>query len=166
MEPRPATNREEDGAAMSRRPLEPLAGAAPEELSWLTGYWSGRHDTDVTEEVWSPPEGEGLVGTFRWLAGGVVRFYEILTLTAENGTVVLRVKHFDRALSGWEEKDACVAFDLVSHENREAAFLMRDRPAACWLVYRREGEDLAAWFEKEGGGADPSARFRWRRRPL
>ena len=51
-----------------------------------------------------------------------VSFYEIETITEENGTLILRLKHFHANLKGWEEKDETVDFPLVKLEANRALF--------------------------------------------
>ena len=46
-------------------------------------------------------------------ADGEVRFYELETIAEENGTLILRLKHFGPSLTGWEEKDKTIGFGLV-----------------------------------------------------
>lgn len=40
----------------------------------------------------------------------------------ENGSLTLKLKHFDAAMKGWEEKDKFVEFRLVKLEPRAAYF--------------------------------------------
>lgn len=42
-----------------------------------------------------------------------VIFYEIETISEENETIILRLKHFHCDLIGWEEKDKTVDFKLL-----------------------------------------------------
>jgi hypothetical protein len=44
---------------------------------------------------------------------GSVSFYELMTISEVGSTLLLRIKHFDRELRGWEEKDKSVEFKLV-----------------------------------------------------
>ena len=49
-------------------------------------------------------------------------FYELLTLTEKNGSVVLRLKHFNADLTGWEEKATVLEFPLLKITATEAHF--------------------------------------------
>ncbi|MEQ9591093.1 MAG: DUF6265 family protein, partial [Cyclobacteriaceae bacterium] len=42
-----------------------------------------------------------------------VSFYELVTIVEENETLLLRLKHFDKNLHGWETKDETIDFRLV-----------------------------------------------------
>jgi hypothetical protein len=69
-----------------------------------------------SEETWSGPAGGAMVGTYRLLKEGKAVFYEFLLLTEENGSLILKLKHFSPELVAWEEKDKFVDFPLVAIE--------------------------------------------------
>lgn len=54
------------------------------------------------------------MGMYRLVKAGKPVFYELLTLVEEKGSLVLRLKHFNADLTGWEEKDKTIDFPLVS----------------------------------------------------
>ncbi|MGB5295445.1 MAG: DUF6265 family protein, partial [Thermoanaerobaculia bacterium] len=62
-----------------------------------------------------------------------VSFYEIFTITEEGSTALLRLKHFNADLTGWEEKNDTVDFPLVALEEGQAFFE--------GLTYQRQGPD-------------------------
>ncbi len=82
-------------------------------ISWMAGHWKGDAFGGITEEVWTPPLGGSMMCTFKLVMDGSVTFYEIVTITEEGGTLMLRLKHFHSNLKGWEEKDETVDFKLV-----------------------------------------------------
>jgi hypothetical protein len=67
----------------------------------------------VTEETWSAPAGGAMMGMFRMLKGDQVVFYEFLTLVEHEGSLLLKLKHFNADLTGWEEKADFIRFRLV-----------------------------------------------------
>ena len=74
-------------------------------------------------ESWLPAAGGTMVGTFVQQANEeTISFTEHLYLTQENGTLVLRLKHFTADLVGWEEKDDMLTFRLVAIEPCAAYF--------------------------------------------
>lgn len=135
----------------------PSASAAPAarlaHLAWMVGRWRGREGPDSTEEAWTAPEGGAMFGTWRWVRDGKARLYELLVLAEEEQGVVLRFRHFDARLVGWEEKDRPLALPLVSWREGEAVFAGEDRDGGPLRVtYRREGSDgLRATVEKDSG---------------
>jgi hypothetical protein len=114
-------------------PSHLLAQAAPEanastvkatlnDFRWIAGHWTGTGLGGVSEELWSPPAGGAMMGSFRQLRDGRVEFYEFLTLVERNGTVFLRLKHFHPDLRGWEDKDQSLEFPLVELTPTGAVF--------------------------------------------
>ncbi len=83
------------------------------DIAWIQGHWKGHAFGGVTEEIWSPPLGGSMMCVFRLVVENKVVFYEIETITEENNTIILRLKHFGSDLKGWEEQDKTVDFRLV-----------------------------------------------------
>ena len=88
--------------------------ATLEDVKWITGHWRGEAFGGTTEEIWSPPLGNSMMGSFKLVVGQEVQFYELMTIAEEEGTLILRLKHFHGDLKGWEEKDETVDFKLVA----------------------------------------------------
>lgn len=123
--------------------LDPDGASPParvEELSFLTGRWIGEGLGGEVEELWSAPAAGTMVGTFRLIREGSVVFYEFLALEAHEGTVALRIKHFDPGpgLPGWEERDGETLFPLVGVDEEGVRF--------SGLTFRREGPDALTIF--------------------
>lgn len=78
--------------------------ATLDDVAWLAGSWSGEAFGGSFEEVWNPPSGGSMVGMFKTLNGDNVGFYELMLLVEEEGSLSLKVKHFDSDFSAWEEK--------------------------------------------------------------
>ena len=93
-----------------------------EVASWLTGYWQGEGLGGRIEEVWSEPQGSSMMGMFRLIQNGETVFYELMQLIETEGTLHLRVKHFNLDFTGWEEKDKFVTFPLAKVENERLFF--------------------------------------------
>lgn len=96
--------------------------AAIEDVAWIAGHWRGEAMGGYTEEIWSPPLGGGMMGSFKLVVNDVVNFYELETITEENGSLILKIKHFDAALTGWEDKDETIDFPLVKLTDNVAYF--------------------------------------------
>ncbi|MGQ8363847.1 DUF6265 family protein [Glaciecola sp. 1036] len=82
-------------------------------VEWLVGHWRGEAFGGIVEEVWSPPLGGSMMGAFKLVVNDEVIFYELETIVEENDSLNFRLKHFNGDLSGWEEKDKSVEFNLV-----------------------------------------------------
>jgi hypothetical protein len=79
-----------------------------------------------------------MMGMFRLRKGEAIVFYEFLTLVERDGTVVLKLKHFNPDLTGWEEKTGMVTFRLLKLTPDEASF--------GGLTFRRMGSDRMQIF--------------------
>ena len=83
------------------------------DASWLQGHWLYEDSSGINEEIWAPPIGNAMIGMFRWIKNGKIFFSELCYIVAENGSLKLKLKHFDNSLKGWEDKDVVQAFPLV-----------------------------------------------------
>lgn len=127
-------------------------------VAWLAGRWRGEGLGAVAEEMWLPAAGNAMAGVFRLVKDGQVQFYELVTLVEEDGTLVLRLKHFEPGLIGWEEKADAVEFPLL---RADAETLWFDG-----LTMRRvgAGDELHVWVAlQRSGQAVQEALFSYRR---
>lgn len=93
-----------------------------ESMKWLAGHWTGAAFGGIAEEVWTPPSGGSMMCAFKLVVNEKVSFYEIVTISEVNRTLILRLKHFHNDLKGWEEKDETVDFELVDIKDEVAYF--------------------------------------------
>ena len=93
-----------------------------EDVAWIAGHWKGTAFGGVAEEIWSPPLGNSMMAVFRLVKENKTEFYEIETISEENGSLILRLKHFAADLKGWEEKEETEDFPLVNIEPNKAYF--------------------------------------------
>jgi len=92
------------------------------DIEWLAGNWIGTGLGGVSEENWSKPNGGIMVGTYRLIKDGKPIFYEVCWMIEQDGTLILRLKHFHANLVGWEEKDKTVDFKFVKKEGKRVYF--------------------------------------------
>ena len=50
------------------------------QLGWMAGHWRGTKGDGVIEEIWSALEGDSMMGMFRLVSGGELRFYEFISV--------------------------------------------------------------------------------------
>jgi hypothetical protein len=137
-----------------------------EELAWLEGHWRDDSGGSLSEEIWTAPSGDSVMGMWRWAQDGKVRIFELLAIKAEEGKLVLRFRHFDPKFVAREEKDRPLAWPIVRSGPREAVF---EGPEASGqgtarLTYRRPDEDTLVVILEKGGKPQE---FRYRRvRPV
>jgi hypothetical protein len=108
-------------------PLQPLA--------FLSGRWVSIKPAEVQEESWSRVSGDSMTGTFRIVQGGKPVFYEFWAVEVDGNSPVLKLKHFNANLAGWEEKDVSTKLPLVSSSEDDAVFAEADGSAS--LHYHR-----------------------------
>ncbi len=128
----------------------PSPRATLQDMAWLTGQWTGTGLGGVTEESWSSPASSAMMGMFRLVKDEKVVFYEFLTLVEHEGSLLLKLKHFNPDLTGWEEKADFVKFRLL-----------RVTPGTAWfdgLTFRRLGNDQLEIFLAIRSRADNSIR--------
>ncbi len=92
------------------------------ELSWIEGSWHGVAFGGQTEEVWTAPSAGSMMGMFKLISEGEISFYELMTISEKEGSLHLRIKHFDKDMNGWEEKDKSVEFPLVDIKKNAVYF--------------------------------------------
>jgi len=92
------------------------------DVKWVSGHWTGEAFGGTAEEVWTPPIGNSMMCVFKLVVKGEVQFYEICTISEEDETLILRLKHFHADLKGWEEKDETHDFKLVKITEDRAYF--------------------------------------------
>jgi hypothetical protein len=138
------------------------AGAKPpaaslDDLAWMVGHWEGEGLGGRSYETISPPIAGQMAGHFQQVMDGKIFFYEIYTFAPKEGSLVLRLKHFNADLTGWEEKGVTVEFPLVAMEKDAAYF--------DGLTMRRTGPDAMESFVriKQKDGTTKEAAFRFRR---
>lgn len=147
--------------------LASAAAAAPAratmaDVAFIAGHWKGEMGGMASEEIWAPPSGDNMVGMWRLVgADGQVKLFEFLTIVEDAEGPVFRLRHFDRAGVGWEEKDKPVVLKVVSFGARAATFEGRNSEdtGTVRLAYRRTGDALSVTLEKTGS-APQEFRFR------
>ena len=134
--------------------------ATVDQAAWLLGDWVGTGINGAeAAESWLPASGGTMVGVFlQEKPDGSIMFTEIMYMAEEEGSLVLKLKHFNADLTGWEEKDGMVRFRLLSIEPCAAYFSS--------LTYRCDGDDglLVAVRMKSAGPEVEELVFRFKRR--
>jgi len=137
-------------------PVKPL-----QPLSFLTGHWTSNADGEFQEEYWSPVNGDSMVGTFRVVRLGKPVFYEFWVIEVEDGKPVYKLKHFDRGLKGWEERNDFVRLPVRELDSTHVVFANEDRTLS--LRYERKGAELTATLRHTKEGKSSEEVFRLHR---
>lgn len=92
------------------------------DMKWLAGTWQGTALGGFSEEIYSLPKDGVMMGVYRLIKDGKTVFYEILTILEEKESLVIRLKHFNADLTGWEEKDQSVSFRFIKKDDKRIFF--------------------------------------------
>ena len=141
-----ATSQEVNTAnTLKRSDTQSGPSATIDDVSLIQGTWTGPGFGGTCEEVWTAPRGGGMMGMFQLVNDDGIVFYELCQIVPEEGSLALKLKHFNADLTGWETQDETVDFPLVKLEGTTAWFE--------GLTYKREGDTLHVWvaFESEPG---------------
>jgi hypothetical protein len=114
-------------APAAQAPAQPAAqpaGRPIAALAFLQGAWRGEVDANPCEETWSEPLGGHILGMFRWMdPDHNPGMLEILTISEEGDSVMLRLRHFDARLKGWDsEAEAPMTLKLAETAPNKAIF--------------------------------------------
>lgn len=137
-------------------PAPPAASAAPvieaaiADAAFLAGAWhAGDDEHGHTEEIWSAPRGNNIMGCFRWLKpDGSAMMVELLSIAAENNTLYLRLRHHDAKLVGWKnEAEANKPLEMVLKEKSDNRIVFHAANAAgagdlSEITYARDADTL------------------------
>lgn len=143
----------------------PLANARLEGLRWLEGFWSGQVNGDDVDEVWAAASAGAMMGMFRCVSKGKVRFYEFMTISKNPERIDLTIKHFNAGLVGWEEKDNAVRFVLTESAANRAVFYQSSSNKHLWLIYESSDESaLKVYFRPVENSPVGDSEFTFHRR--
>ncbi len=128
-------------------PAEARPAATLEDASWLVGTWTGTGFGQRFEQVWNPPSAGSMIGLFKLYGEEGVSFYELLELRVEDGSLSLKVKHFNADFTAWEEKPDFVHFRLVKLEEDALhfgglSFYRQQDGSIDGYIVMRDGEEL------------------------
>jgi hypothetical protein len=141
--------------------LEPDQLPAPATLAdvaWLAGHWVGTGLGGDCDETWLPATDNAMPGIFRYHREGSLVFSEYMMIEALDGSLSVKLKHFNRDLTPWEEKNDWVVFRLVKLDRQTAYFN--------GLTYHREGDTLLVRLAMRTANGSTIEEFRFQRKPL
>lgn len=123
----------------------PAPGLLPlDTLGWLAGCWESRSGDRVTMEMWSPPEGDLMVGGGRTVVEGRARAFEHLRIRGTSEGLVYTALPSGQAETHFTSTS--VTEDGLVVENPAHDFPTR-------ITYRRTGADSYT-ARVEGPGRD------------
>ena len=127
--------------------------ATLDDIAWLEGHWQGPAFDGTGEELWSPPHSGSMMGMYRYIdKNDNIAFYEFLIIKEVAGSLILKLKHFNDDLTGWEEKDKTIDFPLLKKTEKTLYFSgftfhkINDQEMVIYL--RIKGKDGKEWEER------------------
>jgi hypothetical protein len=136
-------------AAAALAQSKPPAEVKLDDLAFLCGHNRGEQDGSIINEHWSEVGGDSMIGMFREIKQGKVQMYEFLTIEQTATGPILRLKHFDPGLVGWEEKAQVHSYPLLTWKPNEAVFERPDK--ATKMTYRSTSSStLEVTLERTG----------------
>jgi len=149
----PISSAEQTGRAPHRATLG--------DLTFITGLWRVDWDGGLGEEHWSTPSGDSMMGTFRFVKDGKSRFYEFMLIEQTADGLVLRIKHFNAGLIGWEDKSQVYNYPLTECRKGAAVFDREDKKSR--LTYTRTSKEiLSVVLDEPTNGKAHSETFSFR----
>jgi len=147
------------GQQPATQPPAPVVnGPLVQDLSFIAGNWRGGVAGGLLDEEWSPPSAESMIGMFRYMEAGKVKFYEFMAIEATEAGPVLRLRHFDPGLAAWEDKSAALSLPVAGFSENQVIFESNDKSTR--LTYRRSSADsLTVILERTAGGHSGKQEF-------
>lgn len=127
--------------------------ATLQDVSWIKGSWKGKALGGIVEEVWTPPLGNSMMCTFKLVVNGRVQFYEFITISEEKETLIMKLKHFDNNLHGWEKKEETVDFKLVKVTPNKVYFdgftfeKVSESEMIIYVIFKQKTKNVPATFK-------------------
>lgn len=118
------------------------------DLAWLAGSWEMKGERSRTEEYWTQPTGESMLGMARTVAGDRMVFFEYLRIEARSDGIYY-IAHPKARAPGTEFKLTHFQKDEALFENPKHDFPKRiryRRHADGTMTARIEGDNKAQEF--------------------
>lgn len=138
------------------------AASRIDQCRWLAGSWTELDEGGSTEEHWSRPSANSMVGMCRMIRNGKVALYELM-LIEDNGTdVELRIRHYR-----WNMVDADkepLVWKLVRASESELVFENPTQERVRRIEYRRpDDQSITCTLVSTGDGGETPRTFELRR---
>lgn len=129
-----------------------------QDLTWMVGYWKGTGLGGECDELWLPPVDNSMVGTFRFFMEDRLVFSEYMHIIEEDGQISLKLKHFNRDLSPWEEKESWTIFPFIKSEGQTAYFK--------GLTFQRLDDEMILYLSLSSNGEKRIEEFKYKKSEL
>lgn len=142
-------------AAASPFPSAPRPRPALADFAWLAGEWRGTWGPRLAVEAWTPPHAGVMLGSFQLSENGKTLVLELLSLTENDGTLKLHIRHFTPSLAAWEKQDP-VTLNLQHADATIAIFANpADSEPKTATFTRLDADTYVSRFELTSEKSDP-----------
>ncbi|GLU57321.1 DUF6265 family protein [Dyadobacter frigoris] len=121
--------------------------ASINDLAFMSGTWTMKHEWGDMEEFWGPPMGNSLISSYRCVKDGKVVFYEFVVIEQVENVPVMKLRHFNPGSIGWEDKNSPLEYPLVSLSKNKAVFEAKDKSLR--LIYQLTTGNLEVILEEK-----------------
>jgi hypothetical protein len=145
-------------AAEDKPPASPPTLA---DLAWLAGDWRGSDGDMVSQEVWTAPAGDSMVGMWRLVLEGKLKLSEHMQIVQEPTGPVMHLRHFERTGMAWEDRNQPWVLPLAKVGKDEAVFASALSPrGSLRITYRRQADGSLVVEVAHGDDAPSTYTFR------
>ncbi len=91
-------------------------------MDWIAGSWTGSGLGGRSEEIWSDPVGESMMGMYRLVKGEKPVFYEMMTIRQHDSSLIMLIRHYQPDLTPMENADTVLKLPLIKYTKSEVYF--------------------------------------------
>lgn len=121
--------------------------ASINDLAFMSGTWTMKHEWGDMEEFWGPPMGNSLISSYRCVKDGKVVFYEFVVIEQIENVPIMKLRHFNPGSIGWEDKNSPLEYPLVSLSKNKAVFEAKDKSLR--LIYQLVNGNMEVILEEK-----------------
>jgi hypothetical protein len=130
--------------------------------AWLAGEWVELDEGGRTEERWTPPSANSMVGTCRMIRNGKVGMYEFMLIEQTGDDVELRIRHYRWNMADIDKEP--LVWKLVKSGEKELIFENPSRERVRRIEYRRDGDvSLSCTLVSVKDGQDSTQVFEFKK---
>jgi len=146
------------------QPAAQAEATAKGPFGWMVGDWWGNFDGGCADERWAAQVGGSLMGMSRYAKAGKIEFYEFAAIESGPTGPTLLLRHFKPGLVAFEDKDAPMAFRLLSQGAADAVFEHKDPNKPAKITYKRTASDeMVVTVERRRDGQPVVDEFHYQR---
>lgn len=129
-------------------------------VRFMQGSWICKDGEEVTQEVWTSPQGDSMAGMCRMVKEEETTLYELMTMKEKDGGLYLNIKHFDGNLKPWsQDKEAGELKMVEGNHFSEAVFDNGKKENHVRITYKLQSYKLISVVEVTKDGETKKFQF-------